>query len=247
MIDLQNISFSYNHQPILNNFDLNIEKGRNTILIGPSGCGKSTILRLVNRLIKPQKGQIKINADVLDDVNIRSMRLNMGYVIQEGGLFPNMTAWQNVSLVAQRLKWPVAKINERLLELSELTQIEKDLLDRYPDNLSGGQRQRISLMRALMLDPDILLLDEPFAALDPLIRNELQESMQEIFGRLKKTVLMVTHDLHEAAFLADRIVLINDGRIVQSGTIENLIKSPASEFVKKFVSAQRSHLPGRAE
>ena len=244
MIELQDIHFRYNHHPILSAFNLQIDADCNTILIGPSGCGKSTILRLINRLIQPQQGMIKINSDVVDESNIRAIRLNMGYVIQEGGLFPNMTAKQNISLMARRLKWSQSKIQDRLNQLTELTHISAHLLDSFPENLSGGQRQRISLMRALMLDPDILLLDEPFAALDPLIRNELQESMRDIFKKLKKTVLMVTHDLHEAAFLGDKIVLLNEGKIIQSGKIENLIKNPVNPFVTKFVKAQRSHLPG---
>jgi len=244
MIELLDIHFRYNQHPVLNNFNLQFEADCNTILIGPSGCGKSTILRLINRLIQPQQGMIKINSDIVDKTNIRAIRLNMGYVIQEGGLFPNMTAKQNISLMARRLKWSQSKIKDRLSQLTELTQMSTNLLDSYPENLSGGQRQRVSLMRALMLDPDILLLDEPFAALDPLIRNELQESMRDIFKKLKKTVLMVTHDLHEAAFLGDKIVLLNEGKIIQSGKIENLVKNPVNPFVTKFVKAQRSHLPG---
>lgn len=247
MIELHNISFAYNRQPVLNNFNLLIEKSKNTVLIGPSGCGKSTILRLVNRLIVPQKGKIKVDSLITDKDNIRSLRLKMGYVIQEGGLFPNMTAGDNITLIARRLKWSRDKISARVNELCRLTQIDAGLLERYPVRLSGGQRQRISIMRALMLDPNILLLDEPFGALDPLIRNELQENMLYICSTLKKTVLMVTHDLNEAAFLADKIVLLADGKIIQSGSIGDLINKPANTFVQKFVTAQRSHLPGSEE
>jgi len=247
MIVLHKITFSYNQQPILFDFNLNIEKSKRTILIGPSGCGKSTILRLINGILKPHKGKVLIDSEAIDDSNIISMRRRIGYVIQQGGLFPHMTAKENITLIAKRLKWTSSRIVTRFMELTELMHLEPELLSRYPINLSGGQQQRVSLMRALMLDPDILLLDEPFGALDPLIRNELQENMLEIFERLKKTVLIVTHDLNEAAFLADKIILLADGKIVQAGTIEDLLNNPTNDFVQKFVSAQRSHLPGKEQ
>lgn len=243
MIKLQNISFSYKQEAVLKNFNLNVSTAKTTILIGPSGCGKSTILRLVNRLLIPDSGDIFIDGNLINEPNIRPHRLKMGYVIQEGGLFPNLTAKQNICLMAGRLKWDEEKIAMRLNELTELTQFTLENLSRYPGQLSGGQRQRVSLMRALMLDPDILLLDEPFAALDPLIRSGLHESMLEIFKRLKKTVLMVSHDLHEAAYLGNEIVLLNKGKIVQSGAIGDLVKNPAQKFVTEFIRAQRSHLP----
>jgi len=245
MIDLQKITFSYNQQSLLNNFNLTFTKGKNTVLIGPSGCGKSTILRLINGLIVPQNGKVLIDSETMDTANIIAMRRRMGYLIQQGGMFPNMTCRDNISLMARRLKWSSLQMDKRISELAELTQLEAELLNRYPQNLSGGQQQRVSLMRALMLDPDILLLDEPFGALDPLIRNDLQENMRDIFNKLDKTVVMVTHDLNEAAFLADSIVLLNMGQIVQSGNIEELVNNPKNEFVRQFVSAQRSHLPER--
>jgi osmoprotectant transport system ATP-binding protein len=243
MIDLKNITFSYSHQTVLRNFELSFQKGKNTVLIGPSGCGKSTILRLINGILSPQQGSVLIEAQAIKRQNIIPVRRRMGYVIQEGGLFPNMTAHENITLMARRLKWTSVKIEDRLNHLSLLTQMDINILGRYPRNLSGGQRQRVSLMRALMLDPDVLLLDEPFGALDPLIRNELQINMHDIFKKLSKTVVFVTHDLNEAAFLADRVVLLNNGTIVQSGTIKDMVKNPASEFVMQFIAAQRSHLP----
>jgi len=243
MIKLQNISFSYNQEPILKNFSLTITSGKTTVLIGPSGCGKSTILRLINRLLIADDGDVFINEDKITNSTIRSQRLKMGYVIQEGGLFPNMTASRNICLMASRLSWSSTKITERLKELTDLTHFSYENLARYPGQLSGGQRQRVSLMRALMMDPDILLLDEPFGALDPLIRSGLHESMLEIFQRLNKTVLMVSHDLHEAAYLGDEIVLLDKGQIIQSGTIDELIKNPVLKFVTEFIRAQRSHLP----
>ncbi|KAA3617143.1 MAG: ABC transporter ATP-binding protein [Calditrichaeota bacterium] len=243
MIKLQNITFSYKQESILKNFNLSISSGKTTVLIGPSGCGKSTILRLINRLILPSSGEIFIKKDKVDNSTIQSLRLKMGYVIQEGGLFPNLSAAQNVCLMATRLKWEKKKIKERLEELADLTHFSKDNYNRFPGQLSGGQRQRVSLMRALMLNPDILLLDEPFGALDPIIRSGLHDSMLEIFRSLKKTVLMVSHDLHEAAYLGDDIVLMNNGQAIQSGTIEDLLKNPVNTFVSEFIRAQRSHLP----
>jgi len=243
-IELQQIDFSYNQQPVLTDFNLSFSSGKNTVLIGPSGCGKSTILKLINGLIDAQKGTVCIDEQQLSAANVISMRRKMGYLIQQGGLFPNMTAMGNITLMARRLKWTSAKINERLHELAELTRIDTDLLERYPGHLSGGQQQRVSLMRSLMLDPDILLLDEPFAALDPLIKNELQHSMRAIFKKLNKSVILVTHDLNEAAFFADRVVLLRQGEIVQSGPVIDLVNKPQNDFVKRFVSAQRSHLPG---
>jgi len=243
MIELQNISFSYNHQPILKNFNLIFPQGKNTVLIGPSGCGKSTILRLINGLLTAQHGKVLVDSEEIKSTNIIAMRRKMGYLIQQGGLFPHMTAQENISLMAHRLKWPGEKIEKRLDELLQLTQIDSEMLKRYPAQLSGGQQQRVSLMRALMLNPAIMLLDEPFAALDPLIRNELQENIKQIFRKLAKTVVWVTHDLNEAAFLGDNIVLLKKGEIIQSGSIEDLVNKPEINYVKQFVSAQRSHLP----
>lgn len=244
MIRLRDISFSYREQPVLSDFNLEIGPAKTTVLIGPSGCGKSTILRLINGLLVPQKGSIDVNETQLIKSNLRIIRLNTGYVIQEGGLFPNMSARNNITLMARRLKWSKDKILSRIEELCELTHFPLENLSRFPVQLSGGQRQRVSLMRALMLDPDVLLLDEPFAALDPFIRADLQESLLDIFKKLNKTVLLVTHDLNEAAFLGEQIVLLRSGQIVQSGTIEQLVKEPQSDFVTTFINAQRSHLPG---
>ncbi len=247
MIKLQNISFSYKQESVLQNFNLNIDAAKTTVLIGPSGCGKSTILRLINRLLVPSSGDVFVQGNKITESTIQSHRLKMGYVIQEGGLFPNLTATQNITLMAFRLKWPKKKIRSRLDELTNLTHFPSGSLSRFPGQLSGGQRQRVSLMRALLLDPDILLLDEPFAALDPLIRSGLHERMIKIFKHLQKTVLMVSHDLHEAAYLGDEIVLLDNGQIIQKGSIDNLIKTPVQKFVTEFIRAQRSHLPQISE
>ncbi len=171
----------------------------------------------------------------------------MGYVIQGGGLFPHLTARGNASLMARHLGWPKARIDGRLSELAALTRFPADALERYPIQLSGGQRQRVALMRALMLDPDVLLLDEPFAALDPMVRHRLQSELRDIFRRLAKTVVMVTHDLGEAAFLGDDIVLLDAGRVVQRGSAHDLVERPAGAFVEAFVSAQRTLFDSLAE
>ena len=242
MINLLNISKSYGETPAINSINLTIESGKTTVLIGPSGCGKSTILRTIIGLITPESGKVNIDGNSLNTANLMLQRRKMGYVIQEGGLFPNFNAQENISLIAKYLKDDNDTIQNRIDELCQLTKFPKDALSRYPAEISGGQRQRLSLMRALMLDPDILLLDEPLGALDPLIRSELQEDLKEIFSAVNKTVIMVTHDIGEAAFFGDKIVLIKEGRIIQEGSIMELIKTPADPFVTKFINAQRNHL-----
>ncbi len=242
MLQLTNITKSFDKLAAVKSFTLEVERGRTVALIGPSGCGKSTILRMIIRLITPDAGSIILNDQEIRDENILQLRRNMGYVIQEGGLFPHLTTRQNISLMASYLGWSGTQIENRISELIELTQFPADGLNRFPAQLSGGQRQRVSLMRALMLDPDLLLLDEPLGALDPMIRIDLQAELKAIFRKLNKTVLFVTHDLGEAAYIADTIVLIRDGELVQQGTIEQLVKSPANDFVERFVNAQRSPL-----
>lgn len=171
------------------------------------------------------------------------MRQKVGYVIQDGGLFPHMSAAQNIAIVARYLRWKQDRIDDRVSELADLVRLPTAALNRFPLQLSGGQQQRVGLMRALMLDPPALLLDEPLGALDPIIRSELQKDLRSIFRKLNKTVVMVTHDLNEAAFFADKIVLLDQGRIVQQGTIRELIESPATDFVSRFILTQRSTLP----
>ncbi|GAB5408340.1 MAG: ATP-binding cassette domain-containing protein [Balneolaceae bacterium] len=242
MISIQNISKSYSNKRVLSNFSLEIPNGQTVSLIGSSGSGKSTVIRIVMGLIKSDSGRINILGKELNEKNELVLRQKMGYVIQKGGLFPHLTARENCSLLAKHLGWNQQRINSRIEELAVLTNIEHPMLDRLPLNLSGGQQQRISLMRALMLDPDILLLDEPLGSIDPLVRFELQSDLKTIFKTLDKTVLFVTHDLNEAAYLGDEIVLLNEGKLIQKGKIQELIKNPANEFVQRFVNAQRSYL-----
>ena len=223
----------------LHETNLDVPTRDTTVLIGPSGCGKSTILKLIMGLLEPTSGSVEIDGERISPANILRLRRRIGYVIQEGGLFAHLTARQNVLLMAKHLKEPVQRMETRLLELCELTHFPEDALRRYPVELSGGQRQRVSLMRALMLKPSVLLLDEPFGALDPMVRSRLQDELKEIFKRLQQTIMMVTHDMAEAGFFADSIVLLNEGRIVQSGTLKDLRTRPASEFVGDFLHAQR--------
>ena len=238
-VQLLEVAKSYGGSNGLHPTSLSIARGLTTVLIGPSGCGKSTLLRLVIGLLQPDQGEIRFNETSIGPDNIATIRHRTGYVIQEGGLFPHLTARDNVLLMARHLGKPTAEMQPRLSELRDLTRFSDALLDRFPVELSGGQRQRVSLMRALMLSPEVLLLDEPLGALDPLVRAGLQHDLKEIFGRLKQTVLLVTHDLAEAAYLGDHIVLMNDGRIVQQGSINDLRTKPASPFVTEFINAQR--------
>jgi osmoprotectant transport system ATP-binding protein len=209
-----------------------------SVLLGPTGSGKSTLLRLLTGLSRPSEGEVLLWGQPVTPETIGPLRRRMGYVIQEGGLFPHLTAEENVVLAAGYFGWDAARIGRRLDELTALTHFPRDGMSRYPSQLSGGQRQRVSLMRALMLGPDLLLLDEPLGALDPMIRAELRAELREIFRLLGQTVVLVTHDLAEAEFFADRVVLLRNGAVVQEGALHDLVERPADEFVTRFVSAQ---------
>ena len=247
MLQLSQVSKRYSDTEVLAPTDLRVPSGETRVLIGPSGCGKSTVLRLIAGLIQPDSGSISFEGTVLAPGNILQLRQRMGYVIQEGGLFPHLNVRDNVTVMARYLHRDPDWIRERLVELSELVQLPADLMRRYPGELSGGQRQRVSLMRALMLDPDLLLLDEPLGALDPMIRYQLQQELKAIFARLGKSVVMVTHDIAEAAFFGHTLVLMREGRIVQTGSIAQLARSPAEPFVEAFISAQRGPMARLAE
>lgn len=241
MISVQNISKTYDQQ-VLKSVSLDILQGQTVSLIGPSGCGKSTLLRIIMGLIDADSGRVLIDGQPLTPQNMLDLRRQMGYVIQSGGLFPHLTARENLTLVTGYLGWDKNKETLRIEELCDLTNMSLSDLNRKPDGLSGGQAQRISLMRSLMLDPGIILLDEPLGSIDPLVRYELQQDLKTIFKKLKKTVLLVTHDLGEAAYLGDQIALMKSGDIIQTGTIDDIINNPADAFVEKFVNAQRSPL-----
>jgi osmoprotectant transport system ATP-binding protein len=239
LVQLSGVSKTFGDAAAIHSIDLTVERGKTTVLIGPSGCGKSTLLRLIIGLLQPNQGIIRFDETPLTTEKIDIVRRRIGYVIQEGGLFPHLTARGNILLMARHLGRDENEMVARLGELCALTRFPKTLLGRYPLELSGGQRQRVSLMRALTLSPELLLLDEPLGALDPLVRASLQKDLKEIFERLKQTALLVTHDLAEAAYLGDKIVLLNEGRVVQQGSIVDLQKQPASAFVTEFINAQR--------
>lgn len=240
MITLNGVSKTYGDATALHPTDLTMEPGRTTVLIGPSGCGKSTILRLIVGLVEPTGGIVTVEGKTVAPADYLTLRRGMGYVIQDGGLFPHLTAGENVALMARRLGRPASEIQARLGELCDLTHFPADGLARYPVELSGGQRQRVSLMRALMPQPRVLLLDEPLGALDPMVRAALQTDLKAIFQRLEQTVVLVTHDMAEAGYLGDRIVLMDAGRVVQEGTLDDLRDRPAAPFVRDFLNAQRS-------
>ena len=242
MLKLTNVSKSFGTTQALRGVSLTAAAAQTTALLGPSGCGKSTILRLIIGLLRPDAGTVLFDGESLplDTDQFDLLRHRMGYVIQDGGLFPHLTADENVTLLARHLGRPDTDISERARELAALVKLPLDALDRYPVQLSGGQRQRVGLMRALFLDPDVLLLDEPLGALDPLIRADLQEDLRSIFRELGKTVVLVTHDVGEAGYLADTVVMLRDGQIVQSGPIDDLVERPAEPFVERFIRAQRS-------
>ncbi|MFP2926505.1 ATP-binding cassette domain-containing protein [Pyxidicoccus sp. 3LG] len=245
MYELQDVSKRFGSTQALHPLSLKLPTGRTTVLLGPSGCGKSTLVRLLNGLLHPDTGRVLFDGRPLpaNGDALLSVRHRVGYALQGGGLFPHLTGEENVTLMARHLRWSATRTRERLESLVELTRFPAEALVRYPAQLSGGQRQRVALMRALMLDPDVLLLDEPLGALDPLVRHELQTDLRAIFARLRKTVVLVTHDLAEAGFLGDDIILMRDGRVVQQGGLTDLEARPADPFVTRFIQAQRP-LPG---
>jgi osmoprotectant transport system ATP-binding protein len=246
LIALENVARTYGAQRALAPTTLRIEQGRTTVLIGPSGCGKSTLLRMIVGLIRPDTGRVLVDGEELRPDNVERLRHRIGYVIQEGGLFPHLSAGGNVALLARFLRRGEGWVAARIAELAQLVRIDPELLERYPRDLSGGQRQRIGIMRALMLDPPLLLLDEPLGALDPITRYELQDELKTIFRRLGKTVVLVTHDMNEAAFFGDTIVMLRAGRVVQQGTLAELLHRPAEDYVREFIRAQRGTLPQAA-
>jgi osmoprotectant transport system ATP-binding protein len=240
MIAFDGVTKRYDGKVVLSPTTLSVAAGTSVALLGPSGCGKSTLLRLTIGLITPDAGTVSVAGELVGPLTVQAIRRRVGYVIQDGGLFPHLTARDNVALMARHLGWDPEKIRARQAELAALVRLGEALLGRYPAELSGGQRQRVGLMRALMLDPDLLLLDEPMAALDPVVRSSLQEDLKRIFAELGKTVLLVTHDMGEAAYLAAEVALMREGRGVQRGAIADLVERPADPFVHEFLRAQRA-------
>jgi osmoprotectant transport system ATP-binding protein len=238
VIALQGVSKSFGARLVLAPTDLTIASRTALALVGPSGCGKSTLLRTIVGLVVPDRGTIDVDDTRVEPRTITAVRRRLGYVIQEGGLFPHLRARDNVALLARHLGWEAPRVSSRIAELAALVHVDQALLDRYPGELSGGERQRVGIMRALMLDPSHLLLDEPMGALDPIVRVQLRRDLKRIFSEVGKTVLFVTHDLQEAAELGDEVALMREGRVVQRGPMRALVESPAEPFVRTFVEAQ---------
>lgn len=239
MISYEDVSKSYQDGLYaVSNFSLAIGAGELMAVIGPSGCGKTTVLKLLNRLVEPTSGAIRLHGENIRDLDPIALRRRMGYVIQQVGLFPHMTILENISVVPDILGWPREKQRARAAELLELIDMDPQVYGpRYPYQLSGGQQQRIGVLRALAADPDVILMDEPFGAVDPLTRGKLQQELKSLHTRLRKTILLVTHDIEEAFLLADRILLMRDGRIVQVGTAEQLKNQPADPFVTEYIGS----------
>jgi osmoprotectant transport system ATP-binding protein len=238
MISLQAVSKVYDTRTALYPTTLEFAAGQTHVLLGSSGGGKSTILRLICGLIDATSGKVMVNGEEVSTRVQRRMAQQIGYVIQEGGLFPHLSAKENVVLAARIWNWSDDKIQARVNELMRLVQLDSALLAAYPRQLSGGQRQRVALMRALMLDPPILILDEPLAALDPLVRSELQVELKRIGNEVKKTIILVTHDIGEGAFFGHTISLLHNGQLVQHGEFADFVNRPANEFVSRFIKAQ---------
>lgn len=240
MITFENITKRYKQQTVLKNVSFTVEKGEVAVLIGPSGCGKTTSLKMINRLIKPTSGRILINGEDIDTTDVVKLRRNMGYVIQHIGLFPHFTVRENIEVIPRLEKGDPKKVAARSLELMEMVGLDPGLyLDRYPTQLSGGQQQRIGVARAFACDPDIILMDEPFSAIDPITRSQLQDELAVIQNRLRKTIVFVTHDINEAIKVGDKICIMNAGQVVQYDTCEEVLKNPATDFVKEFVGTHR--------
>jgi len=239
MVQFENVSMAYGQHEVLKSLNLHIGKGQLVVLIGPSGCGKTTTLQLINRLIRPTSGSIFVDGKDISQVDPVELRRGIGYVIQEIGLFPHMTIQQNIEVVPKLLGWDENRRRERTLQLLKLVNMDEKYLKSYPSELSGGQQQRIGLLRALAVEPPIILMDEPFGALDPITRESLQEEIKTLQKKLKKTIVFVTHDMDEALKLADIIVLMKDGEIVQAATPKELLSNPANEFVEQFIGRHR--------
>src|SRR5450432_1518019 len=240
MLELQNIFKTFEDRPVLADVNLIVPKGATHALIGSSGSGKTTLLRITLGLIPFDSGYVKINDQALLSFTPVQWADRIGYVPQDGGLFPHISGIDNVSLIAKLRGWETLRIADRVEELRKLVDLDAAVLRHFPFEMSGGQQQRVAIMRAAMMDPQVMLLDEPMAALDPLIRRSLQQELKSIFERLGKTVLLVTHDLGEAVYLADQITMLHEGKIMQSGTYRDLLRHPANPFVTQFINAQRT-------
>ncbi len=240
MIEFKNIKKSYKNSIVLEDFNLKIDKGNLVVLIGSSGCGKTTLLKMINRLIEPTSGDIFVDGKNNKDVDPIELRRSIGYVIQQTGLFPHMTVKENIEIIPKLMGRSQEEIDKKTVELFNMVGLDPEKYsDRYPVELSGGQQQRVGVARAFATDAEILLMDEPFSALDPITRTELQEQLFNIQKEYKKTIVFVTHDMDEALNLADKICILKDGKILQYDTPENILKNPAGEYVEEFVGKNK--------
>ena len=238
MIEVSNLSKSYNGNKAVDDVTFSINRGEIFVLLGTSGCGKTTILKMINRLIEPNSGKVKINGNDIQNEDIEHLRRTIGYVIQNVGLFPHYTVEENISVVPNLLKWDKEKISIRTKDLLKLVGLSDiDFLKKYPNELSGGQKQRIGIARALAADPPIVLMDEPFGAVDPITRKQIRKEFKTFESLLHKTIVLVTHDIFEAFELGDKICLMDNGKVQQIGTSRELIQKPANSFVKEFLDA----------
>jgi osmoprotectant transport system ATP-binding protein len=240
MIEFKNIVKKYRTKTIINNFSLKIDAGELVVFIGPSGCGKTTLLKMINKLIQPTSGHIFVNGSDISAMNPIELRRNIGYVIQNTGLFPHMTIKENVELIPKLKGEDPEDIDKKTRELLQMVGLDpKEYLNRYPKELSGGQQQRVGVARAFSTDSEIILMDEPFSALDPVTRTTLQDELYTMQKELNKTIIFVTHDMDEAIKIADKICILKDGDILQYDSPENILKNPANEFVADFIGKRR--------
>ncbi len=243
MISLRGVSKTYGDSPVpaVHSLDLEVLEGEIVVLVGPSGCGKTTVLKMINRLVEPTCGDIEVNGISVGDTEAHLLRRSIGYVIQQVGLFPHWTVRRNIATVPELMGWPPERIEERTAELARLVGLDESMLDRYPAALSGGQQQRVGVARALAADPPVLLMDEPFGAVDPIIRHRLQDELLDLQNRVRKTIVFVTHDIEEAIRLGDQIVLLNVGGVLeQKGSPSEILSRPANRFVEDFIGSERN-------
>lgn len=240
MIEFRGINKIFKNNIVLYDINLKLEEGQIIVFVGPSGCGKTTTVKMINRLIKPTSGKVLINGEDISQKNVINLRRNIGYVIQQTGLFPHMTIKENIEIVAKMQKMKPKEIESKTKELMEMVGLDYEkFADRYPAQLSGGQQQRVGIARALITNPDIILMDEPFSALDPITRSQLQDELINIQTQFKKTIIFVTHDMDEAIKIADKICIMGKGRVIQYDDPETILKNPANEFVSDFVGKNR--------